>query len=145
MSNSEDQIVLLFYSAGMKYTIDLNREPYKRITQIALSHPDEPGFITPDDDTLVRVLTNDYIGAGRDGFDMFGKDKTQNYMTGPLDVDVIKAYFQKMSPVSQKVGERIKIIPYNPATAKDDQPNKSCSFQQSIVALLITALPFMIS
>ena len=107
--------------SGLKYTIDLNKEPFKRVTYVALRHPDEPGFVIPDDKTKIRVLANDYIANGYDGFSMFGKDKNQKFLAGPLDVDVLKAYFQKKSPVNQSVGNRIKIIPFH-TNLKSDNP-----------------------
>ena len=94
----------------MKYTIDLGQpDKSDRVTRIGLRHADEPGYVTPDDTTLVRIITTDYVAGGNDGFDMF-EDPSIDVTTGPLDLDVIKWYLNKTSPVTQRTDGRITVI-----------------------------------
>ena len=81
----------------MKYTIDLSKDKQNRVTRIGLRHADEPGYVTPDDTTPVRIITTNYLATGNDGFDMF-EDPGIVLTTGPLELDVIKWCLNKTSP-----------------------------------------------
>jgi len=141
---------------GMKCTIDLSQSPGRRIKEITLQHPDEPGlYVTPSDQASVLIISNDYVASGKDGFDMFGEGKTAKYTVGPLDVDILKSYLKKKSPVTQKIDGRIKILLnsiMNDDVINDDSRTRALSTESSaavlksyelvttITTLLLTAL-----
>ena len=88
-------------SVGMEYTIDLSRTEFDRITSIKFNLPNQPTPVAPaNDDEWVRVITNDFIGGGGYGFDMFAKDKTKEYYSpGLVDVDFLQWQLAEKTPI----------------------------------------------
>lgn len=88
--------------AGMTYEFDPNQPVGSRIGKVTIAGADL------DKNKTYKVVTNDFIAAGGDGYTMFeGKSFVEE---GGLLSDVLRAYFDKVKTVEPKVDGRIKIV-----------------------------------
>jgi len=133
--------------AGMKYTIDLSRpDPLNRVSRIGLRHADEPGYVIPDDTTPVRIITTDYVASGKDGFDMFENPAIEKSQ-GPLDLDVIRWYLNKTSPVDLRTDGRIKVINAHRDGTRTTSANRLASeaaATSAVTSMTLNKLPIVV-
>ena len=88
--------------SGARLTISANSLPGKRIMTAQI------GGVPLDPNKLYKVATNDFILAGKEGFEVF---KTAKRLIGatdaPLITNVVMSYIRKQGTVSPKVEGRL--------------------------------------
>lgn len=77
------------------------------ITQLTKAPQGPAGPLTPIGPTdSVRIVTNDFMYTGGDGYTVFGQG-TNVVQTGELLLDIVVEHIQASSPVSATVDGRI--------------------------------------
>ncbi len=94
--------------AGIRFTADLTQEVGSRITVIEIGS-DTDGWTAISDTESYRVVTNDFLYGGGDGFDMFVRGTNFRGGDVPLEEALID-YITANSPVSATVTGRITLI-----------------------------------
>lgn len=115
--------------AGMTYEFDPNQKVGQRIARVTI------GGEALEKTKTYKVVTNDFIAAGGDGYTMFeGKAFVEE---GGLLSDVLRAYFDKVKTVEPKVEGRIKIVekqvePIDPEVINIELDGKSIFIPESL-------------
>lgn len=60
------------YASGLRYDVDLTQEKGSRISNLEVKLKGETLWSTIDLDANYKVVTNDFIASGKDGYDTFG-------------------------------------------------------------------------
>lgn len=109
--------------AGIRFTFTPNRPPGERILSLEIARGD--GFVPIDPAATYRVVTNDFMLGGGDGYSVF-TEGTNKVDTGFLLADVVADYIGTISPVEDKdiTGNRITRVNYMwlPLTINAAQP-----------------------
>ncbi|KAL1479920.1 hypothetical protein MTO96_051478 [Rhipicephalus appendiculatus] len=93
--------------SGIKVVYNLTLPPAQRVLSVHIlcTNCTVPVYKPLEDCEVYRVVTTDFVARGGDGF-----KKAENVTeSGPLDLDVLKAYVTKMSPLKTPVEGRITI------------------------------------
>ncbi|XP_075747621.1 snake venom 5'-nucleotidase isoform X1 [Rhipicephalus microplus] len=93
--------------SGIKVVYNLTSPPNKRVRSVHIlcTNCTVPVYKRLEDCDVYRVVTTDFVARGGDGF-----KKAENVTeSGPLDLDVLKEYVTKMSPLKTPVEGRITI------------------------------------
>lgn len=94
--------------AGLRFAADLTKPVGKRITKVEVGTTSK-GFKALDPAGTYRVVTNDFLFAGGDGFGVF--QKGTNVKGGDVPIhEALVAHLQARSPVSPKVEGRITLF-----------------------------------
>lgn len=117
--------------AGLRYSYDASRPVGDRVTGIQVADG-QGGYVAIDPNASYRVVTNNFLLAGGDGYTVFAEG-ADPYDTGLLDVDVTADYVRAHSPVNPQVEGRIIIsgtlpgaeAPASPGTIPAQLPNTS--------------------
>jgi 5'-nucleotidase / UDP-sugar diphosphatase len=94
--------------AGIKYTFDLAKAVGSRVTEVMVKTKD--GFVALDDKAVYKVVTNNFIAVGGDGFDVLKNAKGERYDTYLTDYVVVNEYLASLKTVEPKVEGRITIL-----------------------------------
>ncbi|MDO8494504.1 MAG: bifunctional metallophosphatase/5'-nucleotidase [Deltaproteobacteria bacterium] len=94
--------------AGLRYAIDLSKKSGKRILKVEIKNK-EGAFEPLALGRTYRVVTNDFIAGGGDGYEIFKQRGKNKYDHGILLSEVVANYITKHSPVRTAVDGRIKI------------------------------------
>jgi 5'-nucleotidase / UDP-sugar diphosphatase len=94
--------------SGLKYTFDLAQKPGARVTDVQVKTAD--GFKPLDLNATYKVVTNNFIAGGGDGFDVLKNAKGSRLDTYLPDYSVMTEYFQTLKTVEPKVEGRITIL-----------------------------------
>jgi 5'-nucleotidase / UDP-sugar diphosphatase len=94
--------------AGLKYTFDLAKAVGGRVTEVLVKTKD--GFVPLDEKASYKVVTNNFIAVGGDGFDVLKNAKGERYDTYLTDYVVVNEYFASLKSVEAKVEGRITIL-----------------------------------
>ncbi len=97
--------------AGMRYTFALYKSPGSRILSAEVYNAATEEFEALDENKVYRVVTNDYMLGGGDGYDMFAEYAIDPYDSGPLLDAAVVEYFEEFSPVTPKIEGRVVLIP----------------------------------
>jgi 5'-nucleotidase/UDP-sugar diphosphatase len=93
--------------AGLRYTFDPSLPAGKRIIDVDVKEGN--GFVPIDPNKTYGVVTNNYMRAGGDGYDVFA-DKAENaYDFGPSLEEAVAAYLTANSPYTPVIDGRIKL------------------------------------
>ena len=96
--------------SGMKVVYDMNRPSYNRVIDTKVLHSDCVYYdcFNINATKLYKIVTQEFLTNGGDGFEMF-KDKP-TMKTDVIDLDIFIQYLKKMSPVNPRIEGRIIII-----------------------------------
>lgn len=111
--------------SGLRYSFDASKPVGQRVLDIHVKEGDN--YVPIDETKTYGVVTNNYMRAGGDGYDVF-VDKAQNaYDFGPSLEDTVAAYLTANSPYEPKVEGRITVIGSNSTveTAKETTAQSS--------------------
>jgi 5'-nucleotidase / UDP-sugar diphosphatase len=93
--------------AGIKYTLDLSKTAGSRVTQVQLQGKD--GFVALDKDATYRVVVNNFIAGGGDGFTSLKDAKGFRTDTGFSDSEALMEYLRTQPP-EPKLEGRITLL-----------------------------------
>ncbi|WOO44691.1 multifunctional 2',3'-cyclic-nucleotide 2'-phosphodiesterase/3'-nucleotidase/5'-nucleotidase [Bacillus subtilis] len=103
--------------AGIEYTFTLNNEPGHRVLEVKIESPNGDKVAINTDDTY-RVATNNFVGAGGDGYSVF-TEASHGEDLGYVDYEIFTEQLKKLgNKVSPKVEGRIKEV-FLPTKQKD--------------------------
>jgi 5'-nucleotidase/UDP-sugar diphosphatase len=93
--------------AGLRYTFDPSLPAGKRIIDIDVKEGD--AFVPIDPNKVYGVVTNNYMRAGGDGYDVFANKAEDAYDFGPSLEEAVAAYLTANSPYTPVIDGRIKL------------------------------------
>ncbi|MBE0411526.1 MAG: 5'-nucleotidase C-terminal domain-containing protein, partial [Anaerolineales bacterium] len=94
--------------AGLRYTIDPAQEIGERIVSVDVWNGTDWDPLNPD--AMYKVVTNDFMRRGGDGYTMFRDYAVDPYDFGPLLDEALADYFGEFSPVTPEIEGRIIIL-----------------------------------
>jgi 5'-nucleotidase / UDP-sugar diphosphatase len=95
--------------AGLKYSFDLSQKPGSRVTDVQVGTVKD-GFKPLDAAATYKVVTNNFVAGGGDGFDVLKNAKGARLDTYLPDYSVMTEYFQFLKSAEPKVEGRITIL-----------------------------------
>ena len=95
--------------SGLRYTFDLAQKPGSRITKVETGNAKD-GFVVLEDSKTYKVVVNNFIAAGGDGFNSLKNAKGTRIDTYLPDYSVMTEYFQALKTIDAKVEGRITIL-----------------------------------
>jgi hypothetical protein len=93
--------------SGLRYTWDPNATAGSRIVSVQVLDRDTGIYEPLDEMAIYRVVTNDFMRQGGDGYDVFNDDAINPYDFGPALDEALKEYVEQFSPVSPVLDGRI--------------------------------------
>ncbi|WP_128425195.1 5'-nucleotidase C-terminal domain-containing protein [Gudongella oleilytica] len=100
--------------SGMKYTFDAGKPAGERVTEVMI------GDEALDPAKTYKVVTNDFMAVGGDGYTMFANKPFVG--EGGLLSDVLMEYIEANPEINPAVEGRITAIPAPPAPAPEPEP-----------------------
>jgi 5'-nucleotidase / UDP-sugar diphosphatase len=94
--------------SGLKYTFDLAQKPGSRITDVQIK--DGTGFKAIDPAAVYKVVVNNFIASGGDGFDSLKNAKGTRVDTYLPDYQVMQEYIASLKTIDAKLEGRITIL-----------------------------------
>lgn len=94
--------------AGIRYTFDMSRPAGSRVTQVQVQTP--TGFQPLDPNATYRVVTNNFIAGGGDGFTVLRDAKGFRVDTGFGDAEVLIEYLRTQPSWEPRLENRITIL-----------------------------------
>jgi 5'-nucleotidase / UDP-sugar diphosphatase len=94
--------------SGLKYTFDLAQKPGSRITDVQIK--DGAGFKAIDPAAVYKVVVNNFIASGGDGFDSLKNAKGSRTDTYLPDYQVMQEYIASLKTIDAKLEGRITIL-----------------------------------
>ena len=91
--------------AGMTYVFDPAQPAGSRVSDVMVKAGD--AWAPIDVEAVYKVVTNDFVRKGGDGFRMFAKDAMNAYDFGPDLADVLAEYMAKSGPYTPALDGRI--------------------------------------
>lgn len=95
--------------SGLKYTFDLAQKAGSRVTDVQVGTV-AAGFKPLDPAAVYKIVTNNFIAGGGDGFDVLKNAKGARLDTYLPDYSVMTEYFQFLKSADPKVEGRITIL-----------------------------------
>lgn len=95
--------------SGMRYVIDPNQPAWSRITSVEVWNGTDWEPLDPN--AMYKVVTNDFMRRGGDGYTMFRDYAVDPYDFGPLLDEALADYFRANSPVTPVIEGRITGVP----------------------------------
>jgi 5'-nucleotidase len=92
--------------AGLRIAVDLHAPAGRRLLSAELTRGPHAGRIDPD--RAYRLVTNNFLRQGGDGYAMLRDDALEAYDTGPLLEEVVAAYLASVTPVTSRTDGRIR-------------------------------------
>ena len=106
VSEFEEQAGRFPQVGGLKYTFDPGQEAGSRIVSVEVKNAD--GSYAPIDlGAVYKLVSNDFMRGGGDGYDMFADNAINAYDSGAVLADAVAEYIGANSPVSPAVEGRI--------------------------------------
>ncbi|MED4802502.1 multifunctional 2',3'-cyclic-nucleotide 2'-phosphodiesterase/3'-nucleotidase/5'-nucleotidase [Bacillus atrophaeus] len=116
LSGVEDGGGAFPHVAGIEYTFTLQNEPGKRVIDVKMVNGDGSTENLNEERTY-RVATNNFVGAGGDGYSVFTK-ASRGEDLGYVDYEIFTEQLEKEEKVSPKIENRVKEV-YLPTKQKD--------------------------
>lgn len=87
--------------AGMKVVFDFTKPAYQRVKSLDILCRlcDVPRYEPFEEDTWYRVAVNNFLLNNGDNFSMI-RDNAVNHKVGDVDIDTLRAYVEKNSPIT---------------------------------------------
>lgn len=95
--------------SGLKYTFDLAQKPGSRVTDVQIGTAKD-GFKPLDTAASFKIVTNNFVAGGGDGFDVFKNAKGPRLDTYLPDYSVMSEYVQFLKTVDIGLEGRITIL-----------------------------------
>jgi 5'-nucleotidase / UDP-sugar diphosphatase len=95
--------------SGLKYTFDLAQKPGSRVTDVQIGTAKD-GFKPLDAAATFKIVTNNFVAGGGDGFDVFKNAKGSRLDTYLPDYSVMSEYVQFLKTVDIGLEGRITIL-----------------------------------
>jgi 5'-nucleotidase / UDP-sugar diphosphatase len=95
--------------SGLKYTFDLAQKPGSRVTDVQIGTTKD-GFKPLDTAATFKIVTNNFVAGGGDGFDVFKNAKGSRLDTYLPDYSVMSEYVQFLKTVDIGLEGRITIL-----------------------------------
>ncbi len=102
----EDQCGRFAQVGGLRYVFDPSLEVGSRIVSVSVKNA-SGGYDPIDPDTVYKLVSNDFMRRGGDGYDMFADNAIDPYDSGAVLADAVAEYIGDNSPVSPAVEGRI--------------------------------------
>ncbi len=109
VSQWEQSAGRFLHVSGLKYTFDLSKPAGQRVTDVQVGNA-QSGFKPLEPNTVYKVVTNNFIASGGDGFDVLKNAKGARVDTYLPDYTVMSEYIQSLKTVEPKVEGRITIL-----------------------------------
>lgn len=94
--------------SGMRYTFDASQAAGSRITSVEVMSGTE--YVPLDENAVYKVVTNDFMRKGGDGYAVFADYAIDPYDFGPALDAALAEYFGNFSPVTPVIEGRITIL-----------------------------------
>jgi 5'-nucleotidase len=94
--------------AGIKFSADLTKPVGSRVTEVLIGNVNS-GYKLLDKAAVYRLVTNNFILGGGDGYTMFKNVHNVRGGDVPIDMATIE-YLKTHSPVNPKVEGRITLV-----------------------------------
>jgi 5'-nucleotidase len=94
--------------AGLKYTFDPAAPAGSRVSEV-MTLVGGDAWAPIDPDTVYKVVTNNYVRNGGDGYRMFAAEAMNAYDFGPDLADVTAEYMAKVGPYAPYTDGRIAL------------------------------------
>jgi len=91
--------------AGLRLVVDFARPPGSRIVSATVTRGERAGPVEPD--RAYRIVTNDFLRRGGDGYVVLRDEALEAYDTGPLLEEVVAAHLAAQSPLAPTMDGRI--------------------------------------
>ena len=91
--------------AGLRLEVDLARPAGRRILSATVTRGERAGPVEPD--RAYRIVTNDFLRRGGDGYVVLRDQVLEAYDTGPLLEEVVAAHLAARSPLAPRTDGRI--------------------------------------
>jgi 5'-nucleotidase len=95
--------------SGLKYTFDLSQKPGSRVTDVQIGTA-ATGFKPLDAAATYKLVTNNFVATGGDGYDVLKNAKGSKIDTYLPDYQVFSEYIASLKTVEPKVEGRITIL-----------------------------------
>ncbi|MCZ4279439.1 5'-nucleotidase C-terminal domain-containing protein [Kiloniella laminariae] len=93
--------------SGMRIIWDSSREPGQRVVSVEIKDPNQ-GYLPLEPDRIYRVIVNDYMLQGGDGYALQTNQRQKAFTQGPRMDDILADYISAFGPVSVELDGRIK-------------------------------------
>ena len=104
--------------SGMRYTFDASQPAGSRITSVEVMSGTE--YVPLDEDAVYKVVTNDFMRKGGDGYVVFRDYAIDPYDFGPALDEALADYFRTFSPVTPVIEGRITVLEPDLSTSKKE-------------------------
>ncbi len=91
--------------AGLRIEADLSRPPGHRLISATVTRGERAGPVDPE--RAYRVVTNDFVRRGGDGYTTLHEKVLDAYDTGPLLEEAFASYLTSLTPVTPRTDGRI--------------------------------------
>jgi 5'-nucleotidase len=91
--------------AGLRRVVDLSAPPGRRIVSAAVTRGERAGPLDPE--RAYRIVTNNFIRQGGDGYTTLRDHALEAYDSGPLLEEVVAAHLAAQAPVTPRLDGRI--------------------------------------
>lgn len=94
--------------SGLRYAFDLSRAPGDRVVRVEVKT--EKGYVPLDLEATYRVVVNNFIANGGDGFTVLKEAKGYRVDTGFSDAESFMDYLKELKEVEAGLEGRIEIL-----------------------------------
>uniref|UniRef100_A0A336N6I4 apyrase n=1 Tax=Culicoides sonorensis TaxID=179676 RepID=A0A336N6I4_CULSO len=111
VSASNYGTINLLQLSGLRMTIDIRAPKGSRVIDIKVrcGNCSIPVYENLDFKKYYRISIASWIGDGGNGYDVFKRHR-RNLLRGPTSLSVVEMYLKKVSPVINRLDQRIKVI-----------------------------------
>jgi 5'-nucleotidase / UDP-sugar diphosphatase len=95
--------------SGLRFSFDPNLEPGNRVQSVEVLGEDGT-YSEIDLEATYRVVTNNFVRQGGDGYSMFNENAINPYDFGRVDYEALSDYLTDNSPITAETEGRITIV-----------------------------------
>jgi 5'-nucleotidase len=92
--------------AGLRLVVDLSAPPGQRIVSAEVTRGERAGPLDPE--RAYRIVTNNFIRQGGDGYTALRDHALEAYDSGPLMEEVVAAHLSALGPLAPRLDGRIR-------------------------------------
>ena len=92
--------------AGLRLVVDLSAPPGQRIVSAEVTRGERAGPLDPE--RAYRIVTNNFIRQGGDGYTALRDHALEAYDSGPLMEEVVAAHLTTLAPLAPRLDGRIR-------------------------------------